>query len=827
MAKKKTAFQKKVLAFKKFAKKKPVKAWGGFIFGASALFGLLFICCLVLFVRWGIFGPLPTHQQLQDIKNDNASIVYTEDGEILGKYFIQNRTSVDYDQLSPFLIDGLVATEDARFFHHKGIDLRAWGRVLVKTILLQDQSSGGGSTLSQQLSKNLFPRKKYWLMSVPIAKIREMFIATRLEKAYTKDELLNLYLNTVPYGANLYGVQAAAKTFFNVNARDLNVQQAATLVGMLKANTAFNPVRNPKSSKARRNVVMSQMARYGYLRPSDLDSLKQTELVTDYHRASNNEGLGTYFREHLRQELNQLLPDLEDTKGNSYNLYTDGLRIKTTINSKLQRFAEEAVHDHLKALQKSFDEHWKGKKAYGSQRNLVNALKRTERYKSMKKAGKTEEAIKEAFEKVVRMSIFTHDGDKVVEMSPLDSLKYYYCLLNAGFLAADPHTGKILAWVGGIDQQYLKYDHVKARRQTGSVFKPLVYAAALQSGIKPCDYIENRLVTYTDYEDWQPHNADDKYGGVLSMEGGIRSSINSVAVNLIMRTGVDAVRDLAKAMGIQSDIPNAPAIALGTAEVSLYDMVQVYGTLANNGVRNDLSFIESIETKSGEVLYKKRATEPVRILTEEESYVMDHLLQAVVDSGTARRLRFRYNLPGQIAGKTGTTQSHADGWFMGYHPNLVAGAWVGAEYPSVRFRSLSLGQGANTALPIYGIFMHKVSKWKATRKWAQAPFTEPSFEIQEELNCPPFLEEMPMIDTLFVDNHESGGFYEALDDLFAGFKRDKDVKTQQKRSRPRVNTSPRTMSKEKLQEQERIRKKNERARKKRERKKRRKKKWND
>ncbi len=551
-------FKKRIKAFKKKAKKKPVRTWGTLILGTFFLIGFLLVVSLVLSIRWGFFAPLPTAKQLSQIQNDNASIVYSADDQILGKYFVQNRTSVAYSDISPDLINALIATEDARFFEHKGIDYRAWLRVLVKTVLLQDQSGGGGSTLSQQLSKNLFPREDYWKLTIPVAKIKEMFIATRLEKVYDKDELVNLYLNTVPFGANVFGVQAAAKTFFNKSSKKVNIQESAVLVGMLKANTKYNPVRNPNFSKTRRNVVLAQMARYGYLRPSQLDSLKQTELITDYQRDSNTEGLATYFRAQLKHELKSILPDLENEDGQAINLFTDGLRIRTTIQSRLQRFAEEAVQEHMQALQASFDKHWKGKKAYGSNRNLAVAMTRTERYKSMKKTGRSDEDIKEAFEQPVRMTVFTYQGDKVKEMSPLDSLKYYYCLLNAGFLAADPHNGKVLAWVGGIDQKYLQYDHVLAKRQTGSTFKPIVYANAIRSGLSPCEYIPNRLVTYTDYDDWQPANSGDEYGGYYSMEGGIRKSINSIAVNLIMKTGIDSVRHLAHDMGIDSDIPNVP-----------------------------------------------------------------------------------------------------------------------------------------------------------------------------------------------------------------------------------------------------------------------------
>ena len=557
-----------------------------------------------------------------------------------------------------------------------------------------------------------------------------MYVARRLEKVYSKDELLNLYLNTVPFGGNVYGVQVAARTFFNASAADVKIEEAAVLVGMLKANTYYNPVRNPESAKGRRNVVLGQMAKYEYLPQEELDSLQALDLVVDYHRDSNNEGLATYFREHLRQKLESLVANYERPDGKTYNLYTDGLKIYTSIDSRMQRYAEEAVQKHLGKLQKDFDKHWKGRKPWGSDKVIQKEMQRSDRYKKMKEQGFSEEEIEEAFGKKVKMRIFTYEGDEVREISPLDSIKYYYCLLNAGFLAMDPANGFIKAWVGGIDHQYFKYDHVKSRRQVGSTFKPLVYTTALQSGIKPCDYTNNQQVMYTQYDDWAPENSDGKYGGVYSMEGALRNSVNSVAVDLIMRTGIDSVRRLAHLMGISSEIPKAPAIALGAVDASLYDMVQVYGTYANRGVKAEPRYLLRIESSDGELIAEfEPRQKPQRIISNLDADMMTRMMEGVVDSGTARRLRYAYKLPGAIAGKTGTTQSHADGWFMGYTPKLVAGAWVGGEYPQVRFRSLSLGQGANTALPVWAEFMKRVYRDKDFKRWKEADFALPSLEL--------------------------------------------------------------------------------------------------
>ena len=810
---------------KKQRQEKPYLAWPLQLIALGASLGFIAIFSFVFLIWIGAFGQLPTETQLVDIQNNVASEVYSADGKVLGKYYRENRINIAYEDISPYLIDALIATEDSRFFEHKGIDLRSWGRVLYRTVLLQDLSGGGGSTLSQQLAKNIFPRRKGRL-GTAVAKIKEMFTARRLERIYSKDELLNLYLNKVPFGGNVYGVQVAAKTFFNTNAKDIKIEEAAVLIGMLKANTYYNPVRNPNSSKQRRNVVLSQMEKQGVIQAEEKDSLQALDLIVDYRRENNSEGLATYFRENLRQKLPDIVGQYHKPDGTPYNLYTDGLKIYTSINARLQGYAEEAVHQHMEQLQKKFDQHWKGRKPWGDDAVIEKAIKRSHRYKQMKEAGKSEEEIKDAFDTPVGMTVFSYKGDVVKEMSPRDSIQYYFCLLNAGFIATNPSTGEVLAWVGGIDHQYFKYDHVKSKRQVGSTFKPIVYATALKQGVPPCQYVNNRLVTYTEYDDWQPQNSGFDYGGVLSMEGALRNSVNSVAVDLIMRAGVDPVRQLAKEMGVSADIPQVPAIALGAVDVALYDMVQVYGTFANRGVKVSPQDLLRIENSAGEIIAEfKPEKEPQRVLSIDETDMMTHMMSAVVDSGTARRLRLAYNLQNDIAGKTGTTQSHADGWFMGYTPTIAAGAWVGGESPQVRFRSISLGQGANTALPIWAEFMKRVYQDKEFRKWKSAKFPAPSVAVAEALNCIPYLDEEPVLiaEEEILPGSDEEGFYDKLDALLGSFKKKKDKEP--------VNTSPRKKNDQKSnaqkKESERIKKKNERTRKKKERKEKRKKKWND
>ena len=602
------------------------------------------------------------------------------------------------------------------------------------------------------------------------------YIARRLERVYSKNELISLYLNTVPFGGNIYGVEVAARQFFNKTAKNIPPEAAAVLVGMLKANTYYHPVRNPENAEKRRNVVLQQMEKYDYISNRQRDSLQAISMKLDYQKESHHDGLAPYFREYLRSELTELVKEFKRPNGEPYNLYTDGLKIYTTIHSRLQTYAEEALTSHLEKLQKDFDQHWKGRKVWGDDSIIEKEVRKSSRYKKLEKSGKSKAEIKKSFETPVNMTIYSPKGELRKKMSPLDSIQYYYSLLNAGFLAMNPKTGEILAWVGGINHQYFQYDHTQSKRQVGSTFKPIVYASAIQKEILPCTYFDNRLITYTDYEDWQPQNADDVYGGVYSMAGGLRNSVNSVAVNLIMQTGIDSVRQLAHEMGIKSDIPNAPAIALGASDASLYEMVQVYGTFANRGVKKQPIYLTRIENAEGEVLYEATPEkEGVQVLEPFEADIMVRMMEGVVDSGTARRLRSVYQLDGRIAGKTGTTQSQADGWFIGFTPEMVAGAWVGGQSPKVRFRSLTLGQGANTALPIWGKFAVAANRDKEFKNWQRSEFPVPSVEILKLLDCPDFAEERPPdpLEPEEIIEEVVEGINSQIDKLLESFKKKK------------------------------------------------------
>ncbi len=482
-------------------------------------------------------------------------------------------------------------------------------------------------------------------------------------------------------------------------------------------------------------------------------------LELDYQKEGNNQGLATYFREHLRLELEDILADYTKPDGSPYNLYTDGLKIYTTLDARLQRYAEEAVQEHMAEVQQLLEEDWKKRTAPWEQGSIIErAVEQSDRYQQLKAKGVPQEQIEEIFKTPVRMTVFSWEGGEAErEMSPLDSIKYYLSIMNAGFLAADPSEGLVKAWVGGIHHKYFQYDHVLSNRQVGSTFKPIVYAAALQGGMLPCEYTYNRQVTYAKYDNWQPRNADGEYGGVYSMEGALSQSVNTVTVELMMRTGIDTVRQLAQAMGIDHHIPKVPAISLGAVEASLYDMVRVYGTFANQGKRPQLHYLDRIETADGEVIAEFDRPVPAqfpRVLEAAQAQMMTGMLQSVVDSGTARKLRYQFGLYNDLAGKTGTTQRQTDGWFVGYNPKLVAGAWVGAEWPQVHFRTLYRGQGSATALPIYGRFMRKLYKDQAFKSIRYARFPEPADTVAALMKCPPYLEEMPILAA-----HEDGYYY--------------------------------------------------------------------
>ncbi len=711
-----------------------------------AFISLLGLALLVLLVRAGSFGSLPSYAELSNITQDQASEIYDHNGALLGKYYVENRIEADSSEIPLHLIQALIATEDARFFEHSGIDLKSLGRVLVKSILLSDESSGGGSTISQQLAKNLFPRHQYYFAGIVVNKIREMIIARRLEKTYSKSQIIRLYLNTVPFGGNAYGVKVAAERFFSKRLESLDIHEAALLVGMLKATNSYNPVKYPDRALQRRNVVISQMVRAGYVDSLSLVKLRDQDLSINYQEESHNLGIATYFREHLRQELEEILAGLPGDAGRNYHLYRDGLKIYTTIDATLQRYAEESLRKQLSRLQEVFTREWRGQQPWLNPDLESSLIERSARYRAFEASGLDKTEIEEAFNEPVPMTIFDwNEGEKEIEMSPRDSIRYYLQLLRAGMLVAEPKSGAIKAWVGGVDHRFIQYDHVKSRRQIGSLMKPIVFTAALRDGLHPCTYTENSLVSYAAYEDWEPQNSDGAYGGFYSMEGALTHSVNTVTVDLALKTGLEKIQMLSKDLGISGDVPLEPAIALGAVEASLWEMIQIYGTFANGGQSPDLNFLEEIRTADGRSIWKRGAHPENQVVTSEEAAIMTHFMQSVVDSGTARKIRYHYGIRGEVAGKTGTTQDQSDGWFVGYSPHLVAGVWVGAELPSIHFRTLKTGQGANTALPIWGSFMSEVQGNKSTRHYLQGSFSSSEGGMLDSLDCPHYLPELPEI----------------------------------------------------------------------------------
>lgn len=705
-----------------------------------ALLLLAFLLFLIVYV--GFTGPVPSSEELQKIKNPVSTEVYARDGRLLGRYYIENRSNVSFEQISPNVINALVATEDSRFYHHRGIDEIALIRVFFKSILLQDHSAGGGSTLSQQIAKNLYPRKSFGPLTMPINKLRESIIAYRLENLYTKDEILSLYLNTVPFAENTFGIGVASERFFSKAPSKLKVQEAATLVGMLKANNVYNPRKNPERSLERRNVVIDQMLKYGYLSEAEAKKYKSEPLGVVYNLITYNEGPAPYLMEKIRPFLQSWCEDHLKEDQTSYNLFTDGLKIRTTIDFDMQMSAEKAVSDQMKNLQSAFDAHWGNVKPWGNDHSVVTrAMKRSDRYRNLKKNGIPEDQIKTIFKTPTSISLFSWDGVKTVEMSPMDSIQYYLKILNTGFMAMDPHSGELKAYIGGNDFRYFKYDHTTSKRQVGSTFKPIVYLGALEAGVSPDTYFANERKVYEEYDNWSPENSHDDYTGYYSMAGALAKSINTIAVDVLMRAGISNVVDLAKRMGIDSDLPEYPSLALGTASVSLEEMVCVYSEIVNGGHKVVPYYLRSIESNSGQVLEKFPNNQPdEQVAQTENCRIITQMLKSVINEGTGSTIRSVWGIDSDFAGKTGTTQDQADGWFVGMTPTLVAAAWVGGEDPSIHFRTLGEGAGGHTALPIVGQFysqiLHK-SKYQAMRV---STFELPSEENLVLLDIPPYRE---------------------------------------------------------------------------------------
>ena len=710
-----------------------------FATGAILLFLLFFTVYL------GFTGKVPSTEELLRVKTPLASEVFSADGKLLGRYYTENRSYASYDEISPHIVKALVATEDARFFKHRGIDEIALLRVLFKTIIQSDRSQGGGSTLSQQIAKNLFPRGDYGVLSLPVNKIREAIIAYRLERIYTKEEILTLYLNTVPFGENIFGIEVAAERFFSKSPAEITIPEAAVLVGILKANNLFNPRLHPDRSVERRNRVIDQMVKEEFLTSSEGEKYKGEPLNLRYSLITYNQGPAPYFLEYIRPAVTDWCLSHTKANGEPYDLYTDGLKIHTTIDYTMQRYARQSVSEQMTQLQALFDEHWKGRVPWGNDSSVLErALRRSDRYRRGIAAGKSHKEIMEEFSAPIEVTVFTWNGLKSLKTTPLDSVKHYLSMLNAGFVVMENESGAIKAWVGGIDFRFFKYDNIMASRQAGSTFKPVVFLAALERGFDPADYYSAETQTYEEYDGWTPGNASNRYFGYYTMKAALAKSINTVTVDIMMQTGVDAVVRTARDLGIRSDLPEVPSLALGSASLPLLEMVTAYATIANEGIPLKPHALLYIEDSRGQQLDVFEVPRPGKSKVDPENCrILTEMLRAAVDEGTGHAIRTKFQVPGHFAGKTGTTQENADGWFIGYSPDYTAGCRVGADDPAIHFRSMTYGQGSYSALPVVGRFFSQTYADSRFRKLAESEFSSPdSLTLAEMKATPDHVEEI-------------------------------------------------------------------------------------
>ncbi|MCS6935572.1 MAG: transglycosylase domain-containing protein [Chitinophagales bacterium] len=709
--------------------------------------GIGMVVLLFALIAMGAMGYMPSFDELENPNSSLSTEIISTDGKIIGKYYVENRSNIEYANINKQLKNALLATEDIRFYQHTGIDIRALMRV-VKGLIGSDYA-GGGSTITQQLAKNLFPRKRRNKLMLVLQKFKEWVIAVKLERAYTKDEIMAMYLNTVPFSDNAYGIKSAAYVYFGKPVDSLRLEEAAVLVGMLKAPSTYNPRLHPEASLKRRNVVIDQMYHYGFITKAERDSLFKLPIRLDYHPDTHTEGEAPYFREFLRLWLKDWCEKNPKPDGTKYNIYKDGLRVYVTIDSRMQRYAEEAQQEYLREMQKIFFNFWKGKDPWRDFQKEWDAIyKQCPRYIALKRQGKSDAEIDAELKKPIPMRIFSYEGgEKDTVMSVYDSIRYHRMILQNGFVAVDPESGYVRAWVGGVNYKYFQYDHVNwnTRRQIGSTFKPFVYTVAIRDkGYSPCFRVPNMPVTFEAgdprfglVQDWTPKNSDGRYGGMLTLRQGLQNSVNTVTAYLMHEMTPEAVAKLVKSMGVKSPIPLQPSICLGSADISLIEMVGAYTTYANKGVHVEPIFVTRIEDRHGNVLQDFVAPRN-EALDEETAYVMVELLRHVVLGGTGMRIRYRYRLMNDIAGKTGTTQNYSDGWFIGFTPDLVAGSWVGCEDRYIRFRNMYYGQGASTALPIWAKFFQKIYADSANLRSIVDPnrkFEPPAGKMTIELDC--------------------------------------------------------------------------------------------
>lgn len=738
---------------------------------------VLFVIVLVFYfmlLSKGKLGFMPTFDELTNPKENLATRIYSCDNELLGTYFRENRSQISYEDISPNVVHALIATEDVRFYDHSGIDFRALPRVVFG--VMTGSQKGGGSTISQQLAKMLFPREEN-MSKIHLAnrKFQEWIIATKLERTFTKDEIIAMYLNKFDFLNLAVGIESAARIYFDTTPDALSLTQSAMLVGMAQNPSMYNPIRRPEQTLTRRNVVLGQMFKYDFITKEEFDSLKNEPLGIRFKKADHNLGSATYFREFLRLWLTAKKPErknyiderefVEDSinwetdpsygwctknlkpDGSAYDIYGDGLQLYTTINSRMQRYAEQAVTEHMsQTLQPEFSKSMKGyKKAPFSSdltdeqiANIMKAsMKRSDRWRALKKEGLSEKEIEASFNEPVQMQVFSWSGDIDTVMTPRDSILYYKHFLRAGFMSMDAQSGEVRAYVGGINYQHFKFDQAtKSRRQVGSTFKPFIYCLAMQKGLSPCTKVPNieqtfRLPEGSDPEYYTPRYSESKLDGqIITLKQGLANSLNQISAWVLKQTTPEAVVALAKKMGVNSHIDPYPSICVGIPEVLLSEMVGAYCTYSNKGIYTRPMYITEIRDKNGNLLAKFLPIQ-TEALSEETAYLMVEMLKGVVDMGTGYRLRYKYNLQNEIGGKTGTTQNNSDGWFIGITPKLVNGAWVGGEERSIRFRSMTFGQGASMALPIWGIYMNKVYADKTLNQYYS---TEDRFERPEHLS---------------------------------------------------------------------------------------------
>lgn len=693
-------------------------------------YGLGFIILFFLLASWGVFGSMPSFEELENPESNLATEIISSDGVTIGKFYNENRTMVKYEALPKHLVNALVATEDERFYEHSGIDGK---RTIGAAVRLG--TSGGASTITQQLAKLLFHGEgsRFPLFRL-VQKAKEWIIAVRLERQYTKNEIIAMYLNKADFVNTAVGIRSAAKVYFNKEPKDLSIEESAMLVGMLKNPSLFNPIRRMEKTRLRRNVVLGQMVKNKFLTEAQKQELENKPIVLDFHPESHKEGIATYFREYLREFMKKWVKDNPKPDGSDYDIYSDGLKIYVTLDSRMQEYAEEAVSKHLPNLQVEFDNQQKDNKNRPfvrisdaeTQKIMMSAMKNSDRWKEMETNGKSEEEIIKSFGVKTKMTVFTWKGEKDTVMTPTDSIRYYKGFLQTGMMAMEPRTGHIKAWVGGMNYKYFQYDHVgQGARQVGSTFKPFVYATAIeQLNYSPCDSILDSPFTIPKgrhhvTETWTPNNSDHQYRGMVTLKKALALSINTVSAKLIDKVGPEAVIDLTHKLGVKSEIPAQPSIALGAVEITVMDMVAAYSTFANQGVYMKPQFISRIEDKNGTLIYEPMP-ESHDVLNKDVAFAVIRLLEGVTESGSGVRLRtqgggygyervtgYPYVFKNPIAGKTGTSQNQSDGWFVGMVPNLAAGVWVGCEDRSARFKSITYGQGAVAALPIWGMFMKK------------------------------------------------------------------------------------------------------------------------